>query len=1365
MSSVACSFPEIVTKSRAYAHELARFVPAGVLEATVRDPQALRAPTHDRFDAAIMFADISGFTRLSEHLAEKGATGVEDLTRILNSFFGRLIDIIHAHGGDVAKFAGDALHAVWKVDEQTTLQDRTRVAAQCALTARDELLGFALEGGGTLSLRIGVGAGAVDFVTLGGVLGRWEFGICGPPVMEAAASAAHSEPGAVVSGPAAWALLSPHCRGAERGAEGAILQAVNSPLPLTPLVRVDPPEDVASRLLAYIPAAIHQRLAAQQSAWLGELRWLTVLFVNLPDLHSKTPLHTMQLAMRSLQEGIYRFEGSVNKLSIDEKGVTLVAALGLPPLSHEDDPTRGVRTAMEVRSRLDALGWRGSIGVTSGRVFCGTIGNAQRCEYTIIGAVVNLAARLMQAADGGILCDSTTQTGTGEKLAYQPLIPIRVKGKTNLVPVFRPMGQGRDAVNPHNVRPMVGRVEEQRLLQSWMEALSAERRGGSVIIGGEAGIGKSRFVALIRERAATLHLRLLHGAADAIERTTPYYAWRSVFRDLLGIRSNEEAVPRLEHLLKNDPQLARLSPLLGVVLGVSLPDNEVTTHIAGASRITSTNDLLVGLLSRAAQSRPHLLIVEDCHWLDSASWSLVGRVAHEVGSLLLVLVTRPLAEPFPREYLQLTTNPDTRKVTLIPLGAEESLQLACQRLGVDALPEAAAELIRTRAQGNPFFSEELAFALRDSGMLKIEQRTCRLADDCDLANLSFPETVQGVVTSRIDRLEPAAQLTLKVASVIGRVFSCRLLKDVFPLDGGALNSGVQLEELVRHNLTLLDSPPPNHAHIFRHVITQEVAYNLMPPTQRSQLHRSVALWYEDKEKDQLATFYPLLAKHWSNAGDVAKAIDYLEKSADDALRHFANQEACKFLQQAIDLDRRTPGYADDFRRACWHRQLGEALYGLGEIPQSLESFREALRLLHQPLPTGAVRSLAGCLSEFARQLAHRILPARSFRQEGPAARITLEAARAYERVAQICYLNNAKTETIHAALKSLNLAERVGPCRELARGYAHAGVVFGLLMMHGTARANAARARETAEFVNEPPCTAYVEFVRALYWITVGRWEDAESNTKTAIRIAGETGEHRRYFESAFTLAVVYLRRGEPQRSAEVSAEMTAAARRYRLPQETLWGLSWQLATELVASARPDFERELRTEITAWLPAHAAEIPLADHILGFGLTAWAHWRAGDHEAALAAAAAAESVITRTSQIANYLLPAFSALAHFYFARASGAAPGSAELKEMTDRLVKTCRTLRDFRLMYPVAEPTACLHIGRLHWLKGRAARATREWQRGIEAASKLVMPHDEALLHREAALRSPPGKVASGHATRARELFAQVGAKVPAPE
>ncbi len=1352
-------------QTHADSHELARFVPASVLAQTLQSPRPLAAPLHARFPAAVLFADISGFTRLSERLGEQGARGVEELTRILNTYFSRLIEIIHAHGGDVAKFAGDALLAVWRADDDSALVGQIRAAAQCALQARDALRGFTLDSGETLSLRLGLGAGLADAATIGGVFERWEFVIYGPALNEATRAASSGAPDQVLAGEGAWRLLRSHFEGAELAGGTARLNRATgeeTPRPLPPLT---PTDEIAPLLLAYIPAAIHRRLSARQSAWLGEMRPLTVLFVNLPDLQADTPVDTMQQAMRSLQEGLYRYEGSVNKLSIDEKGVTLVAALGLPPLAHEDDPTRGVRAALELRTRLDAFGWRGSIGITSGRVFCGTIGSAHRCEYTIIGDRVNLSARLMQAAHGGILCDAATHARAKNRIIFETLEPISVKGKAVPLAVFRPLVEGRAGTTVSGgPRAMIGRLAEQQRFDERLEALADASTGGIAIIEGEAGIGKSCFVGSIRESARALDLNPFIGAADAIERSTPYFAWRGVFRQLLGSESSSSSESTIGRATRLDSESARLAPLLAVVLGSVVQDNEVTAQMSQEARVTSTNDLLVHLLRQAAEQQPRLVVLEDCHWMDSASWGLARRVAQGVPALLLVLVTRPLGEVPPREYAQFVADAGTLHLTLEPLGAEDTLELICRRLGARSLSPEVAAPIRARAQGNPFYSEELALALRDSGAIVVTDGECRVAPNQDLARINLPDTVQGVITSRIDRLSPPAQLTLKVASVIGRTFSCRLLRDVFPMEGGTIDSALNLDALVRSQLTMLDAPEPDPTQIFRHVITQEVAYHLMPPTQRSALHRSVARWYEETQAETLSAHYPLLARHWSGAEDTPKALEYLQKSAEDALHTFANEEAIRFLEQALEFAARTPGHADAFRQACWHRQLGEAHYNLDDFDRSLAHFRAALKLLGHPLPEGTVRSIAASVKEFARQIAHRALPAffdrRSAGDHGP----TLEAARAYERIAQIKYLNNEKAPTIHAAFKSLNLAERVGPCPELARSYANSAVVFGLLMLHGPARAHARRARETAEKVKQSPCTAYVDFIRSVYWVTVGEWDQAESDLRNATRIAEDIGERRRLYESLSTVQYAIQRRGDFARALETSQRLTDIARRHGSPQGLEWGLGEHLYVLQITADEPGKEAELRRELDAYLDAHP-ELPRAAQTHGHGILAWSYWRRGERAAALRSAAMAERIIAESSQIAHYLLGSFSSLANLYAARSEETGATEAERKEFANSLARICALLAQFRMMYPIGRPAYALHLGRLHWLRGREQAAKRVWRHGITAARRFAMPYDEALLQHELARRLPIGETAQQtHATRARDLFAQVGARSVPP-
>ena len=207
------------------------------------------------------------------------------------------------------------------------------------------------------------------------------------------------------------------------------------------------PAEVETALRAYIPGAILARLAAGQSGWLAELRRVTVLFINLPDLTYSTSLDQAQAVMQALQTALYRYEGSLNRIGVDDKGPMLLAALGLPPLAHEDDAVRGVQAALAMQAALRGLGWRCAIGITTGRAFCGSVGNAARREYTMMGDMVNLAARLMQAAaatttnDGpttndqraqpfvvrrgrwSILCDEATYQAAQSQIAFEIFTP------------------------------------------------------------------------------------------------------------------------------------------------------------------------------------------------------------------------------------------------------------------------------------------------------------------------------------------------------------------------------------------------------------------------------------------------------------------------------------------------------------------------------------------------------------------------------------------------------------------------------------------------------------------------------------------------------------------------------------------------------------------------------------------------------------------------------------------------------------------------------------------------------------------------------------------------------------------------------
>lgn len=957
---------------------LVSYVPALITRHLVTNPAPITTPTSQRFPAAVLFADISGFTALTERLAQQGPAGAEILTQELNTYFGQLIDIITDHGGDVVKFAGDALTAIWSVsleEDEHGLSIVTRQAAACALAVQTALKDHQTTDGNRLSLRIGLGAGDVAAIHVGGVYGRWEFVITGSPLNQVSQAEAEAQPGEVVLAPEAWDLVQACATGQTLTDGYARLATVSDEIRAVPSEALEFSSEVEIALRAYLPGAILARLTAGQRSWLAELRWVTVLFINLPDLTYATPLDQSQTVMQALQTALYRYEGSVNKISVDDKGATLVAALGLPPLAHEDDASRGVQAALAMQAALQDLDWHCTIGVATGRAFCGSVGNETRREYTMMGDVVNLAARLMQAAgdkltdsesDIPILCDKTTYEVAQTQVAFETLPSIQVKGKAKPVANYRPkletLSPQSKMVGRHRPKTaMVGRIAEKMTLTDKLQNLL---RGQSnvVIIEGEAGIGKSRLIDdLLHREAPAFGVTSLLGAGDAIEKRTAYHAWWPIFREIFNITDTSDT-----HLARHQvqgqlsilaPIMADWAPLLNAVLPLDFPDNEVTASIEGKTRAENTQALLVQILNERQGRSPLLLVIEDAHWLDSASWALLQQVKDALQPLLLVIATRPMIEmqpatatALPTEYKQLLADPNTTHLQLEALPLKETLILICQYLGIDSLPQPVATYILEKTEGHPFFSEELAYALRDNGFIKIVNGECRLAAEIDdLHTLNFPDTLQGVITSRIDRLTPPQQLALKVASILGRVFAFQILRDVYPIEADKPYLADNLDTLERLDLTPLETPEPELTYIFKHIITQEVAYNLMAFAQRRQLHQIVAEWYERTYADELASFYPLLAHHWSKATEgqetepqlVMKTFDYLQKAGDASARIYANTEAITYYRHALDLIKQVE--IDTLSENGTHKQLSQLYTRLGRVLELNSQFDEALK--------------------------------------------------------------------------------------------------------------------------------------------------------------------------------------------------------------------------------------------------------------------------------------------------------------------------------------------------------------------------------------------------------------------------------------
>ncbi len=1308
----------------ALTDSIASYVPRLVVRrfaAAKGDP--LAQASEERFAAAVVFVDVSGFTKLAERLAQQGPEGAEELTRVLNAHFGPLIDCVHDHGGDVMKFAGDALMVLWPAPDDLAGTSAESVA--CALALQQVMADLAARGaaGGpdALSIKVVVGAGEMRVAHLGGVGGRWELMVTGEALVDIGQVAHDALPGKVLLTGNLAKLLAGR---ATCYPGGDFVTAVDVP-ERTAQAPFETPVEVEALLRGFLPSAVSSRIAARQSGWLSELRRVTVLFINFPNATHETTLERAQSVLTLIQTVLDRHEGTMNKLSVDEKGVSMVAAFGLPPLAHEDDATRAIQAALAIQEILRKHEVVHAIGIATGRAFCGVVGNDQRREYTVMGDIVNLAARLMGKAREDLLCDSATAGLAAGRFDFEALPPIELKGKAEPVALFRPHPAARrDTAKLANAAgagdEMVGRQAERLQLAERVDRLAGGLPPGAVTIEGEAGIGKSRLVATVVAHCAERRIRLLAGGADAIERATPYHAWRDILAELLGFEgAPEDPDSRREALLaalRGDAEALRLAPLLGPILSVEIPDNDVTSQLSGGIRADNARDLLVHLLGRHAGDGPVALVLEDGHWLDSASWALVAEISRQFPNWLLLLVMRPLAEPVPAEFEKLAALPDTLRIRLAALSPAETLALVCRRLGVRTLPPEVGKLIGDRAAGHPFFCEELAFALRDSGHLEIAGDECRLAPGASLAALALPETVQGAITSRVDRLAPHLQLTLKVASVIGRVFALKTLRAVYPIDADRDALPDHLATLDRLDMTPLELPEPDLTYIFKNVITQQVVYDLMLYAQRQGMHRAVAEWYEREHAADLAAYYPLLAHHWEKAGDGAKTLEYLDKAGELALQSGAYREAIALLEQAEALEAKA-GTARPLPHARRQRLLGEAFIAQGRLGDACSQLERATATLGWPTPKTAWQGLSLGLSHVAWQVRNHLMLDRYLGCKRDHNEELLEASRAFERLGPVYFWHNAPLKTMFSALAGANLAEWAGDSPELANAYANLCVGTSLTPLRRLSPLYEHCAMEAAARQPSLAARGWVLECLSLFRAAEGRWEEAERSLDEAAAIMETLGDRRRYEECLLLQAIVFVERDEPERAMRAYSQCAVTARE-RGDTHILGGA---LSSQGYILTRWGEFAEARAHLDEALALLRQSRALPETIGCKATLGQVAQKTGDRDEGLRWAAEALDIMCRTMPTAVYTVEGYSDLADVFLSTWE-ADPRAAdpELRRQARLAVKQARRAAG---VFPMFGPDAAYWSGLLAALEGRDGAARKDWTDALAGAERLGKP------------------------------------------
>ncbi len=901
-----------------------------------------------------LFADISGFTPLTEALAQElgPRRGAEELTGYLNRVYDALITELHHFGGSVISFAGDAI-TCW-LDGDDGLR-----GVACALAMQQAMTQFAavlIPSGKTVTLAVktAVAIGTVRRFVVGDPQIQLLDVLAGETLEWLTAAEHLAGKGDVVLTPQTAVALQPHLiisewrtAMAKDGAQFAVVRELLTAVPTQPWPPLPHPlrdEQIQPWLL---PSIVEQ-LQHGRGEFLAELRPAVALFMKFTGIdYDHDPSATVKLDwyMQAVQRIIQQYDGALLQLTIGDKGSYLYAAFGAP-IAHEDDAARAVTAAWDIihTAAMPAIE-SVQIGIASGRMRTGAYGGSARRTYGVLGDSVNLSARLMeQAAPGQILTTVEIQQAV-DGFEWEALPAIEVKGKSGKLAVTavarpRPRSMMR-LLEPGYALPMVGREAELALITERLERVLAGQ-GQIIGITAHPGMGKSRLVAEVIRLANERGLTGYGGECHSYASKSSYHVWHTVWRgffNVLGDPPLEELLAQLEaELAQIDPALLPRLPLLGMALNRAIPDNELTRSFDAKLRKASLESLLVSCVRARAATRPLLFVLEDSHWIDPLSHDLLEILGRAMADMpvLLVLAYRVVEAggDIPPRVNRLPYYSEVMLTEFTPQEARHLMQLkVAQLFGADtAVSPTFVERITTKADGNPFYIEELLNYLQDR---HIDPQSANALDTLDL-----PDSLHSLILSRIDQLTEGQKNAIKIASVIGRLFRVTLLWGAYPELGDVAHVQADLEALRQMELTVLDTPEPELAYIFKHVVTQEATYESLPFGTRARLHTQIGTYIEQAYVDMLAAYVPILAHHYAHGQDEAKKRHYLLLAAADAQAKYAHEAAITYYERVLPL-------LPETEQAPVLLKLGEALQTVGRWPEAETMLENALALARQ----------------------------------------------------------------------------------------------------------------------------------------------------------------------------------------------------------------------------------------------------------------------------------------------------------------------------------------------------------------------------------------------------------------------------------
>jgi tetratricopeptide (TPR) repeat protein len=943
---------------------------------------------------------------------------------------------------------------------------------------------------------------------------------------------------------------------------------------------------------------------------------------------------------------------------------------------------------------------------------------------------------------------------------------IRVKGKSRPVPTYRVLGRKAEPGRLRGLEerglssPLVGRDAELATLEERIEQLQTGKQGGVALVFGEAGLGKTTLVGEVRRRAGGNGLNWLEGHTLSFGQSLSYWPFREMLWGFAGITEEDEEETAWDKLEQNVTRLfpeeaADYVPYLASLLALEVrePYREKVAYLDAEALGRQVYLVSRRFFERLALNRPLVLLFEDLHWMDDASARLLEHLLPLVERVPLMIIglSRPESGTAGDQIARLVSGENPERYTELQLSRlppEESRTLVENLLSIDDLPAHMRQRIVDRAGGNPFFLEEIIRTLIDSGAVEWDSRSGRWRATKSIETLQLPDTVQGVVIARVDRLAEEVKEVLRTASVVGRSFLYRLLREVTKLDRELDKELVTLQEI---DLIREKQQQPELEYIFKHALAQEAVYESILLETRHHLHRSVAETIEALFRERLDEFYGLLAYHYARAEAPEQALEYLLKAGDSASQVAADAEALTYYRQALAAYEQAFGKNwDPLQRATLERKMGEALFRRGEHTQAQERLKQALTYLGRPLPTSRWAVRRAILAEAIQQALIRLVPG-LMRRPGSADDFTNEREQlmVYEALVWID-LSGDQERFLLNTLKGLNLWEQIGHPAEHYVGYSLTTAAFDLVGLYGLSRRYHHLAMKVVQEQEHPLAVGYAHQGLLVHYSWLGLPEKALKHGAGASRFFREAGFLRGWGLANFLMSETLNYQGHYQRAEAIANELLVIGQEGADVELEAWSL-----LQLGLAQRLAGDQEGAIALFRQCDEVARSVP--DHNVRMSASAMigqCHLDMGQQEPALDSLQEAERIIQKHKLIGGRfisLVQVGQARAYLLAAEREGQGGRKANLAQAK----RACRDARKSTRKYRPFRAEAFRYQGTYEWLAGRERQAGQWWKKSLELANEIDQPYEQAMTYLEMGRRQGKPDLVK----QAKAILVEIGA------